>query len=126
MMCKHMKTHLMTIATLGTLVILLTNPVEASDPHWDHTTVDQEPGQGKDGTYWATLEFEGNQVTPNSAQFKYPYAECAIGSHQSPIAINLASQTIETNPKAEPERRADSLVVQYTPSISSTGGRMSF
>lgn len=113
-----MKTYLMKIATLSTLATLLTSPVEASDPHWDHTTLNQEPGQGNDGTYWGKIT---GPFSNNSAHFAYPYAECAIGSHQSPIAINLTSQTIQTNPKAEPERRADSLVVQYTPSISSIG-----
>src|SRR5574337_1541934 len=116
-----MKMYLMKIAALGTLSILLASSVEATDPHWKHTILDRVlPGQGVDGTYWGNI---GGTKSNNSAEFVYPYAECAIGSHQSPIAINLTSQAIETNPKAEPERRADSLVVQYTPSMSSTGGK---
>lgn len=126
-----MKTFWMEIATLSALVLVLTSPVAASDPHWDHTVVSQEPGQGSDGTFWATLKGDS---TKNSAAFEFPFAECAIGSHQSPIAINLTpssrpliknpfTNSDDINPSAEPERRADSLMVRYTPSISSTDAK---
>ncbi|MBL8037600.1 MAG: carbonic anhydrase family protein [Nitrospira sp.] len=123
-----MKTHSMNVVALSIISIMLSGPVSASN--WDHSTLNQEGSQGNDGTVWATIE---GQVSPNSASFKYPYAECAIGSHQSPIAINLTTNPIpltlnpithssDNNPPAEPERRADSLVVRYAPSISSTEG----
>ena len=123
-----MKTHSMNVVALSIISIMLSGPVSASN--WDHSTLNQEGSQGNDGTVWATIE---GQVSPNSASFKYPYAECAIGSHQSPIAINLTTNPIpltlnpithssDKNPPAEPERRADSLVVRYAPSISSTEG----
>lgn len=124
-----MKTFWMEIATLSALVLVLTSPVAASDPHWDHTVVSQEPGQGSDGTFWATLKGDS---TKNSAAFEFPFAECAIGSHQTPIALNLTgnaislnpiTQSSDKNPPAEPERRADSVAVRYAPSISSTGGK---
>lgn len=125
-----MKIYSMKLATFCTLSLLLTSPVRASDPHWDHTVVNQDPGQGNDGTFWASFEGDSSQ---NSAAFRFPFAECAIGSHQSPIAINLTANPIpltlnpithspDKNPPAEPERRADSLMVRYAPSVSSSEG----
>ncbi len=125
-----MKTYSMNIVALSIISIMLSSPVSASASDWDHSTLNQERGQGNDGTFWATVE---GQSSTNSAAFRYPYAECAIGSHQSPIAINLTANLIpltlnpithssDKNPPAEPERRADSLMVRYAPSISSTEG----
>ncbi|NGZ10006.1 MAG: carbonic anhydrase family protein [Nitrospira sp. LK70] len=120
-----MKTYLMKIASLGTLSILLTSPLGASD--WNHT----EESQGRDGTLWANIPGVPNE---NDAQMPLVFAACAVGSHQSPIAINLTKKTItvnpmipppqrqDNNPQAEPERHADSLEVRYAPSISSAEG----
>jgi carbonic anhydrase len=125
---KHMRAYSVKVAMFSIVAIILSGPVSASD--WDHSTLNQERGQGDDGTYWAIVE---GQTSPNRATFRYPYAACAIGSHQSPIAINLTSNPIpitvnpktqspDKNPPAEPERHADSLAVRYAPSISSTEG----
>lgn len=120
-----MKTYLMKIATLGTLAILLAGPVGASE--WNHT----KESQGRDGTLWANIP---GVPSENDAQMPLLFAACAVGSHQSPIAINLTKKTItvnrmipppqrsDDNPQAEPERHADSLEVRYAPSISSTEG----
>lgn len=123
-----MKTYLMTVVTLCIMSIVLSSHVRAGV--WDHSPLNQEGGQGYDGTFWATIE---GSSSLNSAAFKFPNAECAIGSHQSPIAINLTSNPIplnrnpvtqspDNNPLAEPERRSDSLTVRYAPSISSSEG----
>lgn len=121
-----MNTYSIKVIALSILSIVLSGPANASN--WDHSTLIQEGGQGYDGTFWATVE---GLSSSNSAAFKFPYAECAIGSHQSPIAINLTSNPIplilnpitkssDNNPPAEPERRADSLVVRYAPSVSTS------
>ena len=131
-----MKTYVMKISTLSALVLLLTSSVEAIDPpHWDHDNGLASGNQGPDGTYWGIIKSE--KATANDAglygDMKLVYAECAVGSHQSPIAINLTANPIpltlnpithssDKNPPAEPERRADSLVVRYAPSTSSTEG----
>lgn len=123
-----MKTYSIKVIALSILSIVLSSPAHASN--WDHSTLTQEGGQGYDGTFWATVE---GLSSSNSATFKFPYAECAIGSHQSPIAINLTSNPIplslnpitmssDNNPAAEPERRADSLAVRYAQSVSTSEG----
>lgn len=123
-----MKAQSVKVAMLSLVAMMLSGHVGASD--WDHSTLNQERGQGDDGTYWATVE---RQTSPNRAAFRYPYAACAIGSHQPPIAINLTSNPIpislnpqtknrDNNPPAEPERHVDPLAVRYVPSISSTEG----
>ena len=117
-----MKKHSMKIATSSIVTILLSTPVGASS--WDHTF----PSQGGDGTLWANVP---GPASSNQANLNLPYAECGIGFHQSPIAINLTSRPITTNPKtfsvdnnpqAEIERHADRLVAQYARSISSNEG----
>jgi carbonic anhydrase len=118
-----MKTYSMKIVILGTLAILMASPVGASE--WNHT----EESQGRDGTLWANIP---GAPSENDAQMPLLFAACAVGFHQSPIAINLTTKTItinqmisppqrpDNNPPAEPERHTDSLVVRYAPSISST------
>jgi carbonic anhydrase len=117
-----MKTYSTKFAILATLAILLTSPVGASE--WNHS----EESQGRDGTLWANIP---GVPSENDARMPLVFAECAIGSHQSPIAINLTSDPKQDNPKtkspdnnppADPERHANSLVVRYAPSISSTEG----
>ena len=126
-----MKTYSTKFAILATLAILLTSPVGASE--WDYIHGYNSGNQGQDGTLWGTIE--SDTPSENEAGVKLLNAECAVGSRQSPIAINLTSTTVivnpiipaapqrsDNNPPAEPERHANSLVVQYPPSISSTEG----
>lgn len=119
-----MNTHSMTIGILGLILALPSLPATAA--HWEHT----EESQGRDGTLWANIPGEPSE---NDAHMPLGFAECAIGSHQSPIALNLTSnpnpiainpktQRPDNNPQAESERHADSLFVRYAPSISSTEG----
>jgi len=117
-----MKKHLMRVGTLSVIILLLGSHVGASS--WDHTL----GSQGSDGTLWANIP---GPASSNQANLTLPYAECGIGFHQSPIAINLTSGpvaanpttfSIDNNPQAETERHADRLVTQYARSISSTEG----
>jgi len=119
-----MKKHSLSIVLLILIVLLSRLPAEAS--LWEHT----EESQGRDGTLWANIP---GAPSENDAHMPLPFAECAIGSHQSPIAINATSNPIpltlnpitkrvDNNPAAEPERHADSLMVWYAPSISSAEG----
>lgn len=117
-----MKQHVLRIGALGIVSMFLSYPIEATS--WDHTL----GSQGADGTLWANIAGPANS---NQANVNLPYAECAIGFHQSPIAINLTSNpgtvnpktlSIDNNPQAEPERHTDHVVVQYNRSISSAEG----
>lgn len=117
-----MKKHVMTVSTISIVILLLGSQVGASS--WDHTL----GSQGSDGTLWANIP---GSPSSNQANLTLPYAECGIGFHQSPIAINLTSNPIAVNPKtfsvdnnpqAEAERHADRLIAQYARSISSTEG----
>ncbi len=110
------------IGTFGLVTILGSIPVVAQA--WDHS----HGSQGSDGTLWAILH---GPASANRAGLNLPYAECAIGFHQSPIAINLTSSPVTTNPKtfsiddnpqAVAERHADRLVAQYARSVSTTEG----
>ena len=119
-----MNRHPMSILVLGLAMVLPSFPATAF--LWEHT----EESQGRDGTLWANIPGEPSE---NDAHMPLGFAECAIGSRQSPIAINLTSNPIpltanpitqrpDNNPPADSERRADSLMVRYAPSISSTEG----
>lgn len=119
-----MKKHVIAGAILSFTIMLSTLPAIAF--LWEHS----EESQGQDGTLWANIPGESSA---NQAQMPLPFAECAIGSHQSPIAINLSSNPIpialnpktqspDNNPAAESERHADSLHVRYMPSTSSIEG----
>ncbi len=117
-----MKKHLMRVGTLGIATMLLGSHVGASS--WDHTL----SSQGSDGTLWANIP---GPASSNQANLLLPYAECGIGFHQSPIAINLTSSLVTTNPKtfsvdnnpqAETERHADRLIAQYARTNSTTEG----
>lgn len=118
-----MMKHFVSIGALSLVTILVSIPVTVRAA-WDHTL----GSQGSDGTLWANIP---GPASSNQANLTLPYAECGIGFHQSPIAINLTSNhgtvnpktlSIDSNPQAEPERHADRLVVQYARSISSTEG----
>ncbi len=115
-----MKQHIMKVGILSVFLISLGNPVGAAS--WDHAS------QGSDGTSWANIF---GDPSSNQASLNLPYATCAIGFHQSPIAINLTSGPLtinpitlsaDNNPQAETERHANRLSTQYPRSTSSTEG----
>ncbi|HMS82345.1 MAG TPA: carbonic anhydrase family protein [Nitrospira sp.] len=119
-----MEKHVTVGVILALTMILSTFPATAS--LWEHS----EESQGRDGTLWANIP---GAPSTNQAQMPLPFAECAIGSHQSPIAINLTSNLIpitinpktqnpDNNPAAEPERHANSLHIRYMRSTSSIEG----
>jgi len=119
-----MKTYSIQVAACSIIATLLVTPVSASE--WNHST----ESQGGDGTLWANISGE---PSANAANLPYVFAECAIGVHQSPIAINLTSnpipisvnpktQSLDNNPPAERERHVNSLTVRYTPSTSTSEG----
>jgi len=102
MLEKTIKTSALGLATL-----LLSAPVFAATPgtapatpHFDHSTASTDPeGQGEDGQNWATITGVSDDYSSvTSALTDVPYAECGIGGHQSPIAINLSGTTQTTNP----------------------------
>ncbi|GKS64365.1 carbonic anhydrase [Nitrospira sp.] len=107
-------------------LVLIGPNLPASASLWEHT----EESQGHDGTLWANISGEPSS---NAANLPYVFAECAIGTHQSPIAINVTSnptpisvnpktQSLDNNPPAEREHHVNSLTVRYTPSTSTIEG----
>lgn len=86
---------------------------------WDHTVA----SQGPNGDQWAVIT-SGTATPP----FNFPYAECGIGAHQSPVAINLTAATlsfnpvtdaIDINPPSSLERRSNLLAFDYGHNLSS-------
>ncbi len=119
-----MKKHSMGVIIFGLAMVVPS--LHAIAGHWDHS----DESQGWDGTLWANIPGE---PSANQASMPLVFAECAIGSHQSPIVLNLTSNPIpipinpktqspDNTPPAEPDRHANSLHVRYAPSISSTVG----
>jgi len=83
-MRKKYAVYLGMAAILG--LAFASNAGAADGPHWTYDTDEQsENGQGK----WGGLE-DVSQAPP---PLNYPYAECGIGTHQSPI--DLAVQADE-------------------------------
>jgi carbonic anhydrase len=90
-----MKKNVINAGALSIATLLLGSPFVASAfDHQPDNTVNSGH-QGSDGTVWATI---ASTPYTNKAGLNIPNALCGIGFHQSPIAINLTSQTLTTNP----------------------------
>lgn len=115
-----MKNNTINGCVFGMAAILFSSPSIAAGPEWDHSqsSTDQY-GQGSNGQGWAAFVGASNDTSIN-----LPYAECGIGGHQSPIALNLSTltQTInpgsgytgDTNPPATVAKISSPLNIHYT------------
>lgn len=79
-------------------------------PEWNHGA-QTENGQGPDGAGWGHIDAEEDAAARGHL---FPYAECSLGSHQSPIAINLTQHPVAVNPgpKLEPPQADHNLPVE--------------
>ncbi len=86
-------------------------------PEWDHTV----SSQGTTGDAWGALI----DTTKTTAPLMYPYAECGIGSHQSPIAIDLTTNNPNDLTEVKAEKLSSPVSFQYitdsTPDFFNSG-----
>ena len=78
-------TDVNSLTTLGEIQpSLLLNAATTSPPHWTH----------EEQVEWGAIE----DTTKTDAPFMYPYAECSIGQHQSPVdlSVQVASKKLNT------------------------------
>ncbi|SDY17139.1 carbonic anhydrase family protein [Nitrosomonas sp. Nm33] len=96
-----MKRKLLNNLLSAVIACCATSAFSQSPPHWDH---------GEQATWWAIQDT--TQVPPLS----FPFAECGVGQHQSPV--DLASATID-------ETELNSLEISYpvdnNPVFNNTG-----
>ena len=89
-----MKKNTINGCVFGMAAILFSSSSIVASPEWNHSQLSTDLyGQGSNGQGWASFAGASNDTSLN-----LPYAECGIGGHQSPIAINLHTSTQTTNP----------------------------
>ncbi len=89
------------IKNLASVIFTCYATTVISAPHWTHT---------EQSTWWAVEDTE--QVVP----LKYPYAECGVGKHQSPVDL-ANTPIIDTKPL----NRLQAIYGVDTPSFFNTG-----
>jgi carbonic anhydrase len=68
-----MKTKNLTLSGLAVIVGFAAMPASAAAPHWDY----------EEQAIWGQLQDTSQTIPP----LMYPFAECSIGTHQSPVDL---------------------------------------